>query len=66
MNEGDVVLTPIPQADGLIKNRPVILLRQLPPFKDFLVCGVSTQLEKEVKGFDDLIYQLMTILNRVV
>jgi mRNA interferase MazF len=55
MKEGDVVLTPIPQADGLIKNRPVILLRELPPYKDFLVCGVSTQLDKEVKGFDDLI-----------
>ena len=22
MNEGDVVLTPLPQADGKIKNRP--------------------------------------------
>jgi mRNA interferase MazF len=55
MKEGDVVLTPIPQADGLIKNRPVILLRELPPYKDFLVCGVSTQLDKEVKGFDELI-----------
>ena len=26
MKEGDVALTPLPQADGLIKNRPVILL----------------------------------------
>lgn len=57
MKEGDVVLTPIPQADGLIKNRPVILLRELPPYRDFLVCGVSTQLDKEVKGFDELISQ---------
>ena len=55
MKEGEVVLTPIPQADGLIKNRPVILLRELPPYKDFLVCGVSTQLNKEVRGFDELI-----------
>ena len=57
MKEGDVVLTPIPQADGLIKNRPVILLRELPPYKDFLVCGISIQLDKEVKGFDELISQ---------
>jgi len=55
MKEGEVVLTPIPQADGLIKNRPVILLRELPPYKDFLVCGISTHLDKEVKGFDELI-----------
>ena len=54
MKEGEVVLTPIPQADGLIKNRPVILLRELPPYKDFLVCGVSTQLNKEVRG-DELV-----------
>ena len=25
MKEGDVVLTPIPQANGRIKNRPVIV-----------------------------------------
>src|SRR5438105_15844355 len=55
MKEGEVALTPIPQAGGLIKNRPVILLRALPRYGDFLVCGVSTQLDKEVKGFDDLI-----------
>ena len=45
MKEGDVVLTPIPQADGMIKNRPAIILREMPPYKDFLVCGVSTQLD---------------------
>ena len=53
MKEGDVVLTPLPQADGQIKNRPAILLREMPPFGDFLVCGVSTQLHHEVAGFDD-------------
>jgi mRNA interferase MazF len=55
MQEADVVLTPIPQADGQIKNRPVILLRELPPYQDFLVCGVSTQLNQQVTGFDDII-----------
>jgi len=55
MQEADVVLTPIPQADGQIKNRPVILLRELPPYQDFLVCGVSTQLNQQVTGFDDVI-----------
>lgn len=50
MKEGNVVLTPVPQADGNIKNRPAILLREFPPYKDFLVCGVSTQLHQAVKG----------------
>lgn len=53
MKEGDVVLTPLPQADGQIKNRPVIILREMPPYGDFLVCAVSTQLHHEVTGFDD-------------
>lgn len=55
MQEGDIVLTPIPQADGQIKNRPAILLRAMPPYQDFLVCGVSTQLQQEAKGFDEII-----------
>ncbi|MCK6553774.1 hypothetical protein L6Q96_04200 [Candidatus Binatia bacterium] len=50
MTEGDVVLTPLSQADGQIKNRPAIILREMPPYGDFLVCGVSTQLHREVAG----------------
>jgi len=53
--EGDVVLTPISQADGKIKNRPAIALREMPPYGDLLVCGVSTQLNKYVKDFDEII-----------
>jgi mRNA interferase MazF len=55
MNEGDIALAPLPQANGQIKNRPVVLLRRLPPFSDFLVCGVSTQLQQRVAGFDEII-----------
>jgi mRNA interferase MazF len=55
MNEGDVVLTPLPQADGQVKNRPAIVLRTMPPHGDLLVCGVSTQLQHEVRGFDEVI-----------
>jgi mRNA interferase MazF len=53
MKEGDVVLTPLPQADGQIKNRPAIILREMPPYGDFLLCGVNTQLHRELAGFDD-------------
>src|SRR5215216_1691944 len=55
MNQGDVVLTPVPQANGILKNRPAILLREMPPYRDMLVCGISTQLHQEVKGFDEVI-----------
>jgi len=33
----------------------VLTPRQVPPFSDWLVCGVSTQLHHEVVGFDDVI-----------
>jgi mRNA interferase MazF len=55
MREGDVVLTPIPQADGAVKNRPAIVLRDMPRYRDLLVCGVSTQLHQRVDGFDEII-----------
>jgi len=55
MNQGDVVLTPVPQSDGVVKNRPAIFLREMPPYRDVLVCGVSTQLHQEVKGFDEVV-----------
>ena len=57
MNQGDVILTPVPQADGILKNRPAIFLREMPPYRDVLVCGVSTQLHQEVKGFDEVVDQ---------
>ena len=55
MKEGDVVLTPIPQADGKVKNRPAIILRVMPGYGDVLVCGVSPQLHHYVQGFDEII-----------
>ena len=55
MTEGDVALTPLPHADGETKARPAISLRQMPPFDDWLVCGVSAQLHHEVVGFDDVV-----------
>lgn len=54
MREGDVILTPLPQADGQVKTRPALILRRLPPFGDFLVCGITTQLKQAVAGFDEV------------
>ena len=45
MKEGDVILTPVPQADGKVKDRPAIVLREMPPYWNLLVCGVSTHAE---------------------
>ena len=53
MNEGDVILTTLPQADGRLKNRPAAALRKMPPFDDWLVCGITTQQHHEAEGFDD-------------
>jgi mRNA interferase MazF len=55
MRQGDVVVVPMPQADGAVKNRPAIILREMPPFRDVLVCGVSTQLRQAAKDFDEVI-----------
>jgi len=55
MKEGDVIVVPMPQADGMVKNRPAIILREMPPFQDMLVCGVSTQLRQAAKDFDEVI-----------
>lgn len=45
----------ITQADGKIKNRPVLILRIMPKYKDYLVCGISTQLNQYIKDFDEII-----------
>jgi mRNA interferase MazF len=48
------VLTLVPSGGGTRKNRFAVFLREMPPLKDLLVCGSSTQSRQEVKGFDEL------------
>jgi mRNA interferase MazF len=55
MKERDIVLMAIPQADGQRKPRPVLLLREMPKYRDFLVCGISSQLQQYLPDFDELI-----------
>lgn len=57
MRQGDVFLAAVPQSDHQWKLRPVLLLREMPPFRDWLVCTISTQLHNEVAGFDDVLSQ---------
>ena len=45
------------QRDGISKPRPVLLLRSMPPFGDFLACGISSRLYQEVPGFDEILQE---------
>jgi PemK-like protein. len=55
MREDDIVLASLPQVSGGVKNRPAIVLREMPRYRDLLVCGISTQLYQRVPEFDELI-----------
>jgi mRNA interferase MazF len=55
MKEGDIILIALRQADGQFKNRPALLLRSFPPFGDWLICGISSQLHQRVPDFDEVL-----------
>ena len=55
MKEAEIALAQLPQADGTLKRRPIVILREMPKYRDFLVCGISTQLHQEIKNFDEII-----------
>lgn len=55
MKEGDVVLALIPQFNTPAKVRPAIVLRELPVYRDLLLCGISTQMHQQVQDFDEII-----------
>lgn len=56
MREGEIALIAIPQIDRQVKIRPVLILRELPPpYRDLLVCGISSQLHQAIEEFDDTI-----------
>lgn len=49
------MLLALPQSDGQLKPRPALVLCEMPPFKDVLVAGISSQLQQEVPGFDEVL-----------
>lgn len=55
MENGSIVITALPQADGQVKNRPALLLCRVPPFDDWLLCGISTQLHHAVSDADEVL-----------
>jgi mRNA interferase MazF len=62
MKSGDIILASLPQADGKTKLRPALVLKQMLPYKDLLVCGISTQINQEVLGFDEIINSALNYL----
>ena len=55
MREADVALTPMPQADGQTKARPVVLLKQMPPFVRLVGLRHQFTTSSEAAGFDGII-----------
>lgn len=57
MKPGTMALARVQQADGRLKARPVVVLQEMPPYQDLLVCAVSSQLRHECPGFDEIIQE---------
>lgn len=55
MEAGDVIRWAFVQADGRTKLRPAILLKRVPPFNDWVICAVSTQVHRYRPGLDILL-----------
>lgn len=55
MKAGEIALASLQQADGQLKMRPVLLLTTFPPFDDWLVCGISSQIRHAVSGLDNVV-----------
>ncbi len=55
MKAGDIVLIDLIQADGIFKLRPALLLKQFPKYNDFLVCGISSQVNQFLEGYDHIL-----------
>ena len=51
MKEADVIIVPLPQSDGMVKNRPAVILREMPPFQDPLVCWAKHTIAASDEGF---------------
>jgi mRNA interferase MazF len=51
--EGEIVLGALAQSNGQYKLRPVLLLRRMPGYGDFLTCGLSSKLNQLIPGFGE-------------
>lgn len=52
MEAGSVVRIALLQSNGELKSRPALLLKNVEPFNDWLLCSISSKLHNAVKGLD--------------
>lgn len=52
MKEGDIVLIDLRQSGGGSKLRPALILKKLPKYPDYLVCGISSQVNQCIQEFE--------------
>ena len=57
MEEGREVRVAFQQADGAIKLRPAVVLKQLPAGPDLLVRAISSKLHREMPGVDIVVHE---------
>ena len=57
MTPGSIILASVQQSDGQFKKRPALVLVEVPPYGDLLICGISSKVRHEVAGFDEVIRQ---------
>lgn len=56
MKERDVIVAYLKDAQGQVKLRPAVCLRQLPHnYHAFIVCGLTTRLQYYVEDFDEIV-----------
>lgn len=55
MREGEVAVAALPQLDRQTKRRPVLILREMPLYRDLLVCGISSRVQRGIPAFDEVI-----------
>ena len=66
MENGSIVIVVLPQADGVPKNRPALVLCRLEPFGDYLVAGISSQLHRTIENTDEIIPWQVILRDRFV
>jgi len=66
MKQGDVILTPVPQADGNLKNRPAIFLREMPPYRDLLEISTFAKASQRLSHSINLEPQINADENRSI
>lgn len=55
MKAGDICKVALIQPDGSRKDRPALLIKEVPPFGDWIVAAITSQQRNPINGVDILI-----------